>query len=190
MKHIGYVDSEGGPLLIADADFARSWKGSETSDSDYNRACEQLDDRAAIIFSFGSGHGTVWDRDPGTTDVFISDFQYIVLVGAVLDEDDEDENSTIISYLASIQATNSEHIGEMDINSGVIAILWSSEDGDYIMTTDTLTSARPEGIMSADSSGVLVRVNPGKYRVTCDTVELDEASAVRCHIEIFAPQCL
>lgn len=77
-KLLGTVSSEDGPLLVADANIIRLWRGIDEGGADYKRACETPGNGASI--TLGGGNGLVWDMGgPGTTDVLRKSDSELVL---------------------------------------------------------------------------------------------------------------
>src|SRR5690606_3449181 len=147
---VGFVSSEGGPYLIADAVNARNWRGIDGSD--YDELCSHLDaltDGVLSEFRLASLRLLTWEPGIGVADVLLADDQ-VVLVhpsGARL------ELSAAIDS-ASLEA---------EVESGVLAILWAPENGDCIRDQDLkIQEARPpSGLLAIDGSSLLVPVVPG-----------------------------
>jgi len=182
MKYLDNVDSEGGPLLIADATVARIWRGTESSD--YDRACEVFIQDSSIegyLISVGSKQGLVWEMGgEGTADVFLEGNDHLIIVRAWL-EDPTDEMS-VLTVLAALPRTQTLSLGSLEITSGVLAILWAPESGESIETLEVAESARPTGEMMSESCGLLVALPNGVYSCWHDEVEHEGSEARRCHL--------
>lgn len=186
MQYLDNVDSEGGPFLIADAEVARAWRGSEEGGADYERACRVFEDTPDLPgsqISIGQGLAIIWDTEgAGTADVFLGKRNYIVIVRAWLDDQDDSDEMETISALAELPMNEAMQIGLLTITSGVLAILWSPESGGCIEDLDVDESERPTGEMATDSSGLLVKIAKGSYSCLHDEIETAGASARRCHL--------
>ncbi len=194
MKYLDNVDSEGGPFLVADAKVARDWHGAEEDGSDYNRACRMFltdPDIPGGLISVGLERALVWETGgAGTGDVFLDNQDHLIIVRAWLDElsdaGDADELKTVTA-LAEVPLNEATNIGSLRITSGVLAILWSPENGECIESLDISSlgddkSERPSGDMTTDASGLLVAIEIGNYTCLHDEIELGNASARRCHL--------
>src|SRR5438105_6947018 len=84
MRHLGFVQAEGGPLVLLDTALARSWAG--IAGSDYNRACDFFDshpDAEGGIITVGPGWALVWEMGgAGTADISESQDRSVVVVRA------------------------------------------------------------------------------------------------------------
>ena len=82
MKQLGYINAEGGPLLIMDASVSHSWKGIEGDGCDYKEACKLFDVNPSIEggpISIDGETGMLWEmKGPGTADAFMNDHLVIV----------------------------------------------------------------------------------------------------------------
>ena len=76
------ANSEGGPYLMADAERFARWSGCETTD--YEHACAALGNQSAELVDPDT---VLWNRGPGTVDVFRVGDQEFVLSAC---EDDRD----------------------------------------------------------------------------------------------------
>jgi len=194
VEYINNVDSEGGPFLIADATVMIEWHGSDGDGSDYQHACDVLmtaPQLPAVLLPVGSGQALVWETEgAGTGNVFIKRRGELVIVRAWLDEsdgDDADDELESIMALAELPLNEPITLGSLNITSGVLAILWSPENGECIESLDISSlgddkSERPSGDMTTDASGLLVAIEIGNYTCLHDEIELGNASARRCHL--------
>ncbi len=82
MNYIGWINAEGGPLLLIDPALAPFWQGS--SGTDYDRACGLFDANSGIEgtpISVGAGKGILWEMGgPGTAHVFREDETHYIVV--------------------------------------------------------------------------------------------------------------
>lgn len=189
MEYIDYVDSEGGPFLMADAIIMRDWHGSDGDGSDYERACRALradPEPPGALISVGLEQALVWNPyGAGTGDVFINERGDLTIIRSWLDEPDgasTDDELKTVTTLAELPLGEVTAFGSLRITSGVLAILWAPESGECIEVLDVEESERPTGEMATGSSGLLVRVAKGSYSCMHDEFELADVSARRCHL--------
>jgi hypothetical protein len=179
LDYVDNVDSEDGPLLIADARAARLWRGSDGNGSDYERAYKPLLSGApGTTIPIDSHQAVIWELGgAGTADVFYEKRVQIRIVRAWVD------NKDIIDVLADAPLNkNHTNLGAIEVSSGVLAILWAPENGQCIESLRVSQSSRPSGEMATDSAGLLLKVPKGQYTCLHDEVEKGGEAARRCHI--------
>jgi hypothetical protein len=182
LRELGYVSSEGGPLLILDAIDAASWTGVEGPD--YERACGLLDSNPGLeglLLSVGDeSSGVIWELNgAGYASVFEFGSDCFVLVRSwPNDPDDADINRCLLA----LPERGPEELGVVDIRSAFLVILWSAECGASVGSLRELRPGRPQGEMAVDSAGLIVECSPGKYLVTHDSVEAGSGIGRRCKI--------
>jgi hypothetical protein len=180
MRHVGHVSGEGGPLLVADANLVRVWGGARDGSGDYARACALFDghdpEPDAVSIDIGPGHGILWElHGPGSADVYRSDDE-IMLVRAWLDDE------AALDALAEADGEQEQEIGELDVTSGAIALIWAPETGSVIDDDVIRRGGRPPDELTVEGTVFVVRVPPGRYHVWHDWVELEGGVARRCRI--------
>jgi hypothetical protein len=151
-------------LLLADARVIRVWRGCHEGSRDYERACEAIGDADASPIAIGSAFGLLWHMGgPGTTHVFqVGDSGLVLSRGWFPTATPGDD---FIASVASLpRASASKYLGEVEIDSGTLAILWAPKDG-------------------ADGTALLLAVRAGRYRCTQDEVTLEAAEGLRCHVD-------
>jgi hypothetical protein len=181
MELLGYINAEGGPLLIVDGISASAWNGIDGSD--YDRACALFDSSPALEgcqIAVGSHEGIVWEMcGAGTADVFKSAVSGVVIVRSWL-HDPSDRHAPLT--LAEHPLNRPTRIGSLSADSMTVAIFWASERGKGFYLPVGLNVARPIGDLSIDSAGLVVRA-PGKnLHCVHDQVECSAGSARRLHI--------
>ena len=177
MKHLGYINTEGGPLLIADAAVAKFWEGTYGDGADYKRACKVFDDEPDVeggAININNQAGLLWEMDgAGTADVFMSDHLVIVRTWPT----DQSENTTP-SLLANEPLQNSFELGNLTVDTGAIAVFWAAENGKNIqpLKVPPIKTAIPH------NSGLITRVDNGTYSCLHDEVETKLGVARRLHL--------
>jgi hypothetical protein len=178
MNHLFSINTEGGPLLCADMDAARCWKGSEAGSADYEDLCARFDATpklAATLITVGDHPAIAWEMcGPGTADVFRSTDGLIRIVRAWVDEDAQEE----IEKLAAHDAPSHVEVGEIEIPSGLLAVLWAPESGQRIPLSTEQDVQRVSGT-SLNDSAFLLKVSSSRYRCQHDEVNVGVSRAVR-----------
>jgi len=178
MKHLFSINTEGGPLLCLDARAATGWKGCEAGSTDYENLCARLNaqpELAATVFTVGERSAVAWEMSgPGTADVFETDEGRIRIVRAWLDEDRAEE----IEQLASADASSNQNLGEIEIPSGLLAVLWAPESGQKIPLSTERDVQRVPGT-SIDDSAFVLKVPSRRFRCAHDEVRVGAALARR-----------
>lgn len=183
MQVLGSVSSEGGPLLLADALAVRSWRGAAEGSTDYSRLCEALD-RAGpswgLSWKLGDCDTVVWEAEgAGTADVLRPSPSSILLVRGWFDGDWE--AATLDA--ARVPRGQEDLLGELEILCGVLAILWTPENGTCVTDADVARgSGEATGDVAISGSSLLVRLPPGRYTCHADQVEVGQGSALRCFV--------
>jgi hypothetical protein len=182
LKYLDEVSTEGGLLLLADANTARAWHGTEEDGSDYQRACRLFENSAVpgSIIPVGQGQAILWDMEgSGTADVFLEEPDHLIIVRAWMDDNDEE---AVLFSLAALPLQSTTNVGSLEITSGILAIMWATESGECIESLNIRESARPTGNMASEDAGLLVQLPNGRYVCLHDEVEQEDNSARRCHL--------
>jgi hypothetical protein len=182
MEHLGYVEAEGGPLILMDSALARSWTGSESND--YARACEFFDSHPEAkggAISVGSGRALVWEMNgAGTANIYKVDGNGIMVVRAWFAGRVESSTPTI---LAEEPSENLTALGDLEVNSDAIVILWATENGHSIGDSTAKKARRPQSL-NLDTAGLIVPLMPGKYKAKHDLVKRSGSEAQRLHLTL------
>ena len=159
------VSSEGGPLLIADFEALRSWRGAFHDSGDYTRACEALGSADVAQIQTGAHQAVVWDMGgPGTAHIVQVSPLHLSIVRLWPDAawSEEEYEQTVIS--AATQWFSPEERARLRIHSGYLLALWAPED----MSAGG-SPAGDSGVpddLSIGDGGVYVKVPSGEYLVT------------------------
>lgn len=178
MKHLFSINTEGGPLLCLDARAATAWKGCEGGSTDYENLCARFDaqpELGATMLTVGEHSAVAWEMSgPGTADVFDAGEGRIRIVRAWPDEDTPEE----IEQLASADAPSHVDVGEIQISSGLLAVLWGPESGQKIPLSMERGVQRVPGT-SVDDSAFVMKVPSRPFRCEHDEVRVRAALARR-----------
>jgi hypothetical protein len=151
--------------------------------ADYERACRALDPSADGAFiAVGAGQVLVWELGgPGTADVFRkSDAEIVLSRGWYETTTPSDET---VASLASVPLSErAVLLGELDVDSGTLVILWAPESGGCVQSTEVPPDGVPTGEVSMGGTALMVAVRPGRYACIHDEVEAAPADGRRCHL--------
>lgn len=159
------VSSEGGPLLVADYESLRPWKGAFDDSGDYERACGALGTNTVAEIEAGSNPVLVWDMGgPGTACVVRVSPQHVSIVRVWPDAawTDEDYDRAVAS--AATECFGVEELARLTIHSGYLLALWGPEDM-TLAGSPSGDSGVPDDLSVGDGGGY-VRVPTGCYFVT------------------------
>lgn len=178
MNHLFSINAEGGPLLCLDARAAVKWKGAEDRAKDYKMLCSKIDNKpdfsAAVLPICGTACA-VWEMaGAGTADVFLQPSGNLCIVRAWLATDPGDE----LAKLAGGDPILRQEIGEIDLPSGTLAVLWAPESGLAVPETIDIPFRSVKGTAINDSVFV-IKAAFGRYRCCDDQIELGNSRARR-----------
>jgi hypothetical protein len=175
LEWIGTVNSEGGPLLVADPGAARKWSGAEGED--YPSACEPFDaDRSleGLLIRLGSIEAIAWEMaGAGTADVFRTDDGFIVVRYWLKDQNSKSERLA----LAGMASNRMVALGRLPLTSGWVCILWAAIAGDDIALPEA--SAAHGVRRNSDGTSMAFELTPGTYDCSHDIVALEGAGRAR-----------
>jgi hypothetical protein len=88
-----------------------------------------------------------------------------------------------IREAAAAPVRNTHEIGNIDLPSGILAVLWSPEAGRCVSNEDLLRGhSRPTGGLAIEESSLLTRLPRGCYSCFADMVEIPQGTALRCFV--------
>lgn len=164
-----------------DASVSHSWKGIEGDGCDYKEACKLFDVNPSIEggpISIDGETGMLWEmKGPGTADAFMNDHLVIVRTWPTNPSD-----TTASLYFANEPILNPFELGRLTIRTGVIAILWATENGQCVQSLNIPLNGRPTGPMAIGTSGLIAGIEKGNYRCLHDQVEARVGMARRFHL--------
>ncbi len=176
MENVGYVSTEGGPLLIVDFNAAPGWSGVEGSD--YQQVSELLlaqQEPPGLQIEVGGEPALIWQMPTGTADIWRRSDGSIVLCRPWLHPGSSNEE-----LLAGLPPNEPTEVGHVRIKSGWVAIVWATEAG-----SDVARAVPRDGLgldLSVGSAGVIASLAPGDYDCYHDAVDEGSESALRCFI--------
>lgn len=125
---LAHVSSEGGPLLIVDAQHLGAWQGVGR---DYDRACSTVASLNAPdggLISVGEGEGLVWNIGGAGTAFIINPRKGFPFLFRYWSDADLGENE-IESIAAEINWSTVHEVSVLKISSGRLAVVWAVENG-------------------------------------------------------------
>ncbi len=172
--HVGSVSSEGGPLILLDAQVVRGWSGIDGAD--YERASSLLDrapDALGGEISVGSSSGVLWQPSAGTIDVFrVGDgFALVRWLGP-------GEPS---ASLLGLPATRQEILGRLRLADRLV-VLWAAENGGDIDGLPVPQPGPARGALAVEGSGLIAACSPGLFEVTHEAFSDATGRGTRCWI--------
>lgn len=173
-----YVDSEGGPLLLADPEAASSWRGIDDGGRDYSDVCSVFDrDDNLEGFEWPVADDTVfiWEmRGAGTAFIHVPQPATVLVLRAWVDDDSQ------LNDLA--EAARHEHgsiLGQLSLRNPCLFVCWAVENGSCL-------KKNPSGFFEIDTralatcdTAILVPTPPGLYSITHVNLEM-HGFAGRC----------
>ncbi len=180
MERIGFVEAEGGPLILVDAVLARSWTGIDGTD--YQRACDFFDQNLDVnvgIIAVGSGSAALWEiHGAGTADVYRSGAKGIMIVRAWTPPFAEASERIALAEEPGGEILD---FGEIEVISGAAVVLWAAESGLGIDVALSPQVRRPRSL-NLDNAGLIIPLISGKYKVSHDCVKKAGGEARRLHL--------
>lgn len=173
-----YINAEGGPLLLVDAHAATSWRGALDESKDYETLCAKFDanrDLEGFATVIDAQKSVAWEMvGGGTAFLFQLGGGQLRLIRAWMDEDTMEE----LEQLALVDAAQCVAIGDIDVPSGLLAVLWAQESGEPV-PHDISGEFESVAGTAMDNSTVVLRVAHHHYRCWHDTVSINTSSARR-----------
>lgn len=183
MDYVGWINAEGGPLLLMDMALAEYWEGC--AGTDYLRACALFDENPLLEgmpISVGTGEGILWEMSgPGVAHVFRDDDTHYVIVRPWATDP---SNSEAPLVMAEQPWTPETRIGELSSGSGELLIFWAAEEGRAAKTMSTAEPNQRRGETAIEDSGLLLRVVASRFRCFHDEVETFVGIGRRLHLKV------
>ena len=178
IARLGYISTEGGPLLIADRLVALNWRGASGDGADYERACKQLEintDRAGAEIRIAGAVAVVWNMPTGTADVWRRSPSSLSLTRSWLGSDRDRR-----AVLAELPPNNPVGLGTFRLESGWLVVVWAAENGEEIAHVEPAPSRALD--LSVGHAGIVVEFPNGTYVCYHDEVAAGADTARRCVI--------
>jgi hypothetical protein len=126
------------------------------------------------------GQAIVWDMSgPGTADVFRENESHLVVLRPWL-KDPTSPNAPRL--IAEEPIKSMAEIGQLTVGSGILVMLWATEDGGTLDLAASLACDRPVGDLSIEGAGLILRVEKKVFRCFHDQVETAAGIGRRLHL--------
>ena len=176
---VGIVAAEGGPLVIGDSNALREWRGIEEGGDDYRRACEVFvptEVEGGTALTLRGERVLVWEmRGGGVADVFRVHEDEVRIVRVWTDTD-----GPVDVAVATMVGSESTILGEVDIPSGLIVVMWATESAEGVAEVG---EGQLDGDFSVGNAALAVRCRPGRYRAVHDSIVGDFGQGRRCSLQ-------
>ena len=155
-RHIDFVSSEGGPLLIGDRDGIIGWRGADGDDYDRLAAAfEAQGEPPAVRIDDGTVRALAWIVWAGSYEVCRLAPDVILLV----DAREEEAGSRRVSLGGrSVRA-----LDDFTSRSGWLVILWAPESAIELASVEPEDGRAPD--LSIGGAALIVALPPGDYEV-------------------------
>jgi hypothetical protein len=176
-EFLGHVSTEGGPLLLLDADAAVLWTGASDDGLDYALAGAALGpgaDRAGGPIAREGVDAVVWSMPTGTASVWRAGVDRLIVLRRWLTEPELHEESAPL--LAS--AKSAVALGRLRVASGYAVVMWAAEDGRALAPMPF--GDRASFGFSVGHSGLVVSLAAGRYVAVHDSPIDGDGFALRC----------
>jgi hypothetical protein len=182
MEELGIVNTEGGPLLLADFSIAQKWRGAEGDGLDYQRACALFDSNPNLEggkITAASGQALLWEMGgPGTAAVFQLSKDHLVVVRVWPAKPTDDSLARIFAQLPTNRMVD---LGQLAAPSGIVVIMWSVENGLCLQQADQYLR-RPSKSTAVDNSVLICSTGSAVFRCQHDFLETARGSSRRLHL--------
>lgn len=156
-----HVSSEGGPILIVDAELLGNWRGIDGDD--YRRACSVVESSQTPdggVVTINNGEGLVWNiGGPGSAFVIRNSGRLPALVRYWSNGDLTEE--ALRSIVTEIELERQKVLGHLNLSSGRVAIVWAVENGKALKLPSD--EGRIYGDTSIEDSGYMMKLPEGRY---------------------------
>ena len=92
------------------------------------------------------------------------------------------DDEAVLDDLAEADGEDAHAIGQLDVRSGALALLWAPEDGACFDDEVLRRGGRPAADATIEGAALVLKLAPGRYEVWHDVVELDGGFARRCRL--------
>ena len=175
------MNTEGGPLIIADSNIISNWNGVEGND--YVELCNVFDSDLTLEgfpINFKSNSPITWELEGGGTVNIYKNGTGIILVKLWQSDDNLKLDET---ELASIPISEEHiHIGNLIINTPYLLIFWATESLENTCVDDSKYYGRLNGDFAFDNSSLYIKTSVKEFSCICDNVNINKNCARRLHL--------
>lgn len=179
MQYSGNISTEGGPIIVSDANIIGTWDGIENDD--YKQLCTIFDSQPHVegfSTTFKNCAFIAWELEGGGTVDIYTDKNKILLIKSWL------PTSTINNKNILLIPISEKHtfIGDLIINNNFIFIFWATESCYNVKYTHTQNSGRLTGNFAMENSSFYLKTNFNKFRCLHDKITENGIIARRLHL--------
>jgi hypothetical protein len=119
-----HVSSEGGPVLVADFEALRRWRGAFHDSGGYDRACEALGANTLAEIQVGDRRAILWDiGGPGTADIVVVSPSHISIVRIWPDASWSEQECERAVVSAATERFGTQELAKLSIDTGYLLAL-------------------------------------------------------------------
>lgn len=165
-NQVGDVCTEGGPLLIGDYTILRTWNGIENSDYENLISILGEDD---VLYRVSGQSVAVWEPEGGASVSIHQSEDSIMLIKSY---EELFENNKYAQYSdKNMDIKNAVNIGNIQIESGVLLVLYSTESGVLSIPIENKNIVtRLKGDFAFETSTLAIPVSNGAYFCVSDYI--------------------
>ena len=161
-KQVGYVSTEGGPLLVGDYKVLTKWNGCETED--YDTLLEDCMAPEDCIYNVEKQEIVVWEPEGGAIiSIHKDDKNNLILIKSF---EDIRKNNKYVGCIGKDETI----IGQIEISSEAILVIYATESGALLepLIGDEVT--RLTGGLVFGDSALAIPIPNGTYHCVADFV--------------------
>lgn len=181
MNYLGYINTDGGPLIIADSNIINDWNGIEGND--YVDLCNVFDYDLTLEgfpINFKSNSPIAWELEGGgTVDIYKNETGVILVKSWQSDDNlklDETELATIPILGEHI------HIGNLIVNTPYLLIFWATESLECACFDDSKQYGILTGDFAFDNSSLYIKTSEKEFSCICDNLDINGSYVRRLHL--------
>jgi len=181
MDYLGYISTEGGPLIISDSNALNDWNGIEGND--YKQVCSIFNSDLTLegfSVNFKDYLPIAWELEGGGIVRVYKNNDKILLIKVWLSEKEFDWRETeLITTPISEENIN---IGNLVINTDFMFIFWATESLNDVEFDNKKEYGIPNGYFAIDDSALYLKTFIKKYSCIHDKVYGNGFLARRLHL--------
>lgn len=182
MTYLGYINTEGGPLIIADSNIIKGWNGIEGND--YAQLCNVFDSDLTLEgfpINFKRNLPISWELGGGGTVNIYKNGTMIVLVKLWRSDDNLKLDET---ELVNIPISDEQiHIGNLIIDTQYLLIFWATETLENACLDDSKHHGILNGDFAFDNSSLYIKTSVKEFSCICDNLNINGSYARRLHLK-------
>lgn len=182
MDYIGYINTEGGPLIIADSKAINNWDGIDGDD--YEQLCSVYDSDLSLEgfpVAFKDYSSITWELDGGGVVRIYRDKDDIYLIKSWVTDDKQNIDDTdLLTIPASKEQLN---IGNLRLYTRYVIIFWATESLYNVEFDHKKQSGVPNGSFAIDNSILFFKTLVKEYDCIYDEINVKGNFVRRLHLK-------